>query len=329
MRVIDLREEISKSKENKTMTTNAAGRYFVVAFGFILIAGLTAAEPVKAEEPSAGTQMLDAMPPELFQKMFRDQTLVGSPGLAWKRKRVLTVAFDGGSDDLYELIERTANDWTAAGGQLSLSFKDDAGQYRHWTTTDSVPAADIRISFDRKGYWSMLGVLATKVEPGDPTMNYQGFPEKLKKYFGGANAAEWRKSYEHTAILHEFGHAFGLSHEHFNPECQKDLLLETIIAYLMGPPNNWTREVALFNIDAQYYAKMLAQQAGPLESKIINKSYTDQSSVMLYTFPPEFFASGDRSVCKPAGDRDRRWATTLSEDDELFYVSNYRVVSAP
>ncbi len=310
------------------MTAKVARQSFLYACAIFSIAGLAAAEPAKSEEPPVGWQMLDAMPPKLFQKMFRDKTLVGSPGLTWKKKKVLTIAFDGGSDGLHELIERTANEWTAVGGELSLSFKDDAGQYRRWTSSDTVPAADIRISFDQNGYWSMLGVLATKVDPGDPTMNFEGFPERLKKYFGEGNAAEWRKSLEHTTVLHEFGHALGLSHEHFNPECQKDLLIEKIIAELMGPPNNWTREQALFNMDAKYYAEKLAQQAGPLESKIINKPYTDQLSVMLYAFPSSFYASGDGSVCKRMGDRGQRWPTRLSEDDELFYVTNYRVISS-
>jgi hypothetical protein len=143
-----------------------------------------------------------------------------------------------GSDDLYQLIEQTANEWTALGGQLSFSFKDGTGRYRHWTRRDKSPSANIRISFDDTGYWSLLGVLARNVDPGDPTMNFEGFPNDLQKYFHGQYVAEWRTSYAHTTILHEFGHAIGLSHEHFNQECQKDLKTEDIITYLTSPPNN-------------------------------------------------------------------------------------------
>ena len=281
----------------------------------------------------AAQGMLDSIPPTLFHKMFRSHKLVGSPGLAWKKQRVITVAFNGGSDELYRLIEQTANEWPELGGQLSFSFKDDAGRYHHWKPDDKSPAANIRIAFHDteplRGYWSLLGVLAKNVDPGDPTMNFEGFPDDLRKYFNGQNAAEWRISYAHTTILHEFGHAIGLSHEHFNPQCQKDLKMDTIIKYLMGPPNNWPQEQARFNMDAQYYAKILAQQAGPLESKLITSPTTDQSSVMLYVFPVSYYQSGDKSVCKPIGDHGQDWPTTMSEGDKQFYLANYRVITSP
>ena len=278
---------------------------------------------------TAPKRMLDSIPPQLFEKMFRSHKLVGSPGLAWKKQRVITVAFYGGSDDLYQLIEQTAREWTALGGQLSFSFKNDAGHYHHWTPNDTFPAANIRIAFDNSGYWSLLGVLARNADSGDQTMNFEGFPADLPKYFHGANAAEWRISYAHTTILHEFGHAIGLSHEHFNPQCQKDLKLDTIITYLMGEPNKWSQEQARFNMDAQYYEQILGQQAGPVESKLITSPTIDQSSVMLYVFPVNFYKSGTASVCKPIGDHGQDWPTTLSEVDKQFYLANYRVIASP
>lgn len=273
--------------------------------------------------------MLDSIPPPLFHKMFRSHKLVGSPGLAWKGQRIITVAFDGGSDDLYQLIERTANEWTALGGQLSFSFKDDAGRYRRWRPTDKSPAADIRIAFSDTGYWSLIGVLAKNVDPGNSTMNFGGFPDDLKPYFHGQNTAAWRTSYAHTTILHEFGHAIGLSHEHFNPQCQKDLKMDAIITYLMGPPNNWSEEQARFNMDAQYYVTILAQQVGPQESKLITSPNTDQHSVMLYLFQPIYYWSKDRSVCKPIGDHGQVWTTTLSKHDKEFYLANYKIIRSP
>jgi len=299
----------------------------------VVLFSLVATRPSVGQQPQPEShlsdRMLDSIPPELFQKMFHSHKLVGSPGLAWKKQRVITVAFYGGSNDLYELIEQTAKEWTALGGQLSFSLKDDAGQYRQWTPSDKSPKANIRIAFQKGGYWSLLGVLAQNVDPGDSTMNFEGFPEHLQKYFHGQNAAEWHISYEHTTILHEFGHAIGLSHEHFNAECQKDLKLDAIISYLIGPPNKWTEEQAKFNMDAHYYAQVLAQQAGPLESKLITSSDTDQFSVMLYVFPVSYYKSGDKSVCKPIGDHGQAWPTALSDGDKQFYLANYRVIPSP
>ncbi len=172
-------------------------------------------------------------------------------------------------------------------------------------------------------------MLAKNVGPGDPTMNFQNFPTDLEKYFHGKNADAWRVSYAHTTVLHEFGHAIGLSHEHFNPQCQQDLKMDTIITYLMGKPNYWTQEQARFNMDAKYYAQILAQQAGPLESKLINSDTTEQQSVMLYLFPVSYYKSGDKSVCKPLGDHGQAWPTVLSAGDKSFYLANYRVIASP
>ena len=285
--------------------------------------------PTDAGNLPAKVRMLDSIPPVLFEKMFGGHRLVGSPGLAWKNQRVITVAFNGGSDDLYELIEKTAGEWTALGGQLSFSFKDSSGYYRHWTPNDRTEAANIRIGFDETGYWSLLGVLAKNAGAGDPTMNYSEFPNDLQRYYRGQNAVDWRISYAHTTILHEFGHAIGLSHEHFNPQCQKDLQLDTIIPYLEGPPNNWSEEQAKFNMDAKYYASLLARQSGPLETKLITSPTTDQSSVMLYVLDANFYKSRDKSVCKPIGDHGQDWATALSEGDKQFYLANYRTIASP
>jgi hypothetical protein len=270
------------------------------------------------------TRELDSIPSKLLAKMLRGgHRLVGSPGLTWKNQQVITVAFYGGSNDLYQLIESTANEWTALGKKLTFSFKTSSGKYRQWTPKDTGPSANIRIAFDSSGYWSLIGVLAKNMDPSDPTMNFAGFPEDLSKYYGGANSDDWHISYAHTTILHEFGHALGLSHEHFNAGCQADLKLPDIIKFLEGPPNNWTEEQARFNIDAKYYAEELGKQAGPSISKLIESATTDQSSVMLYLFSTTYYKSGDTSVCRPIGDHGQEWPTTLSTGDKEFYLDNY------
>lgn len=314
------------------MNIRTAIRVFVSASAISSVAIAAAVEPSTAAQPgpvAPTDRALDSIPPALFKKMFRSHRLVGSPGLAWKKQKVITVAFNGGSEDLYQLIEKTANEWTALGGQLSFSFKDEAAKYRHWTANDKTPMANIRIGFDDTGYWSLLGVLAQNADAGDLTMNFTGFPEALKKYFHGQNQAEWQTSYAHTTILHEFGHALGLSHEHFNPQCQKDLKLDNIVKYLMGPPNNWLEDQARFNMEAQFYAKLLDVQAGPLESKLLSSPTTDQSSVMLYVFPVSYYKSADKSVCKPIGAHGKDWPTTVSPGDKQFYMANYGKIRSP
>jgi hypothetical protein len=312
------------------MAKSATIPLVVCAFAVFSISVAVAQEtgPTLAAEITGIDKKLDAMPPAFLRKMLRGGRLVGSPGLTWQDKSVLTVAFKGGSDELYQLIEQTANEWTASGGRLSLSFKDDAGHYRLWTTDDTVPAADIRISFDKHGYYSAIGALAAKNDPNEETMNYEGFPEGLKKFYGGQNADEWRFTYFHRTILHEFGHALGLSHEHFNPQCQNDIDLTKIIPLLEGPPDNWSEDVARFNMDAQYYVQRMKDQSGGAFD-LFNSSSTDQKSVMLYMFPSKYYKSGDKSPCAVIGDHNQRWSTTLSQGDKQFFLANYGVAHSP
>jgi len=284
---------------------------------------------------SAGAQpahlrvMPDRMPSAIFKQMVTHDKLIGSPGLAW-RQRAVTVAFKGGDDSLYALIESAASEWTALGGELQLSFRDDAGHFRHWTTEDVNPAADVRVSFDDvgdlAGYWSVVGVMAQNIAAKEPTMNLGGFIEALAPYLHGQNSTAWLASYEHSVILHEFGHALGLSHEHFNPQCQADLKLSMVITSLMEPPNGWSEEQAKFNMDAGYYFNVLADQAGPLDTHPVSSSSTDRTSVMLYPFTDDFYQSGAASPCKPAGALG--YATTLSNGDRQFFLNNYAHISS-
>jgi hypothetical protein len=145
-------------------------------------------------------------------------------------------------------------------------------------------------------------------------MNFGDLGTTLSDYYGGKNHAAWLTSYAHTTVLHEFGHAIGLNHEHFHPQCQKDLKLMDTVNYLIGPPNNWSRQQAMYNMDAKtYFATVSAKPA--MTPKI------DQSSVMLYSFPDSFYNSGVNSPCRPSG--ALHYATELSADDRHYYAVNY------
>lgn len=160
------------------------------AIAILLCAGVkshaqdTSAAAVKAANVAPTSEFPDALPAATFKQMTSGRKLVGMPGLTWNRQ-VLTVAFEGGSDPLYVLIEQTASEWTATGGALRFSFREREpnGPFRRWSSQDTEPAAAIRVSFrsdaDYKGYWSVIGIMAENIDANKPTMNFDGFPEKL------------------------------------------------------------------------------------------------------------------------------------------------------
>jgi Peptidase M66 len=95
-----------------------------------------------------------------------------------------------------------------SGTSLKVNFgKADTG-YRGYRNSAS---QDIRVTFGRKGYWSYIGTdsIHPDVIAEGPSLNVQtdGLPfEKLNRQVLDEK------------ILHEFGHALGLPHEHQSPE---------------------------------------------------------------------------------------------------------------
>jgi len=103
---------------------------------------------------------------------------------------------------------------------------------------DTPIGSDIRVNFSQQGSWSYIGTDATKIPTESFTMNL-GFIDK-------------------ATVLHEFGHALGLIHEHQSPfrggyEWDK----EAVIRALSGPPNYWDKERIEHNIFMRYKRRKL------------------------------------------------------------------------
>ncbi len=271
----------------------------------------------------------------------------------WKKNPV-TVAFKGGDAKVHKIIEATANEWTKH-GVVKLSFRKPNGTFRTWSASDTARAADIRISFDEPGYWSLIGSFALAEDPNIATMNFEGFLQDLKPFLNRPQSNEWKKSYYHATILHEFGHALGLSHEHFHAACQADMkfpadqgYVETrrngeyladaagrspgVILYFKGSPNFWkekdTRlqmERAVYIARATQFANSIGAVSGPLS--ITESAAMDQKSVMLYSLPEYLFRSGASSPCvaKGAGKLPdgARFGAALSPGDIAYFKEFY------
>ena len=165
----------------------------------------------------------------------------------WPNGQVLTVSFMGGTAAQHDLVKQHSTQWEAH-ANLTFDFVDD-------------PAALIRVSFDPNlGAWSYLGTVARRIPLNEATLNLGWVDEGV--------------------ILHEFGHAIGLGHEHQNPAQGIEWNEEVVLRELGGPPNNWDEAKARHNVLNKYSLTHL------------RGSEFDPDSVMLYFFPGSWVKSG-------------------------------------
>jgi hypothetical protein len=156
---------------------------------------------------------------------------------------------------------------------------------------DNAESAEIRISFEPGASWSFLGtdVLDPTLGHDDPTMN-----------FGWLTPATANDELQRV-VLHEFGHALGLVHEHQSPSAEIPWNHEAVYAYFAGPPNYWSTAEVDHNIFQRY------------QHDQTNFTAFDPTSIMLYPIPPEF-TDGKLTV---------GWNRTLSATDREFIGQLY------
>ena|SRR5687767_2417094 len=178
-------------------------------------------------------------------------------GVKWTSEDVITVKFLEGDDDLKARVQAAAEDWTAPGmANLTLQFVDDGD-------------ADIRITFVQgDGSWSVLGTECRNVDQSEATMNYGWLTPD-------SDDAEIRQ-----VVLHEFGHALGLIHEHQNPEGGIDWNERAVIDELSGPPNNWDEATIRFNVLDRY------------DPEDTTGTDVDPTSIMMYPIPATWTNDG-------------------------------------
>ena len=196
----------------------------------------------------------------------------------WQPGRTLRVRFLEGSPKVKSNVQRFAEQWMQY-ANIKLQFVDSGD-------------AEIRVAFKDDGSWSAVGTdaLVTQAfKKDEATMNYGWLTESSTDddYSG--------------VVLHEFGHALGMIHEHQNPSAKIQWNREAVYAYYARDPNRWSRADVDHNLFETY---------DPTRTQF---TACDPRSIMMYPIPPEHLEAGD-----PVG-----WNTELSDDDKAFVASLY------
>lgn len=175
----------------------------------------------------------------------------------WDKGTSLKVRFLDGTPALHDRVMNAARSWLVEGVRLDLTVAA-LGEQAHF-----------RIAFDPNGgSWSYVGTDCIGIQPSQPTMN-----------LGWATLESPDQDFS-SVVIHEFGHAFGLLHEHNHPEALIQWNRAAVYADLEGAPNYWSREKINNNVFAKFDL-----------SQVIVTDF-DKASVMIYTIPTNWTLDG-------------------------------------
>lgn len=229
----------------------------------------------------------DGMPSEQFKKAQQLRDSLGADddatrgvyfkGTEWPPNyEKIRVCFFGGSKALRAKIADVASDWMESRTSIKLDFGKNKN--RSCKKDGSGLEMQVRIGFTEPGYWSYVGVESVIYRAQtESSMNFEGFADV---------PVDQLNDYAIGTIRHEFGHAIGLQHEHQNPKstCNTDFDWDKIYKLLGEGENGWPKEQVDFNMR-------------PLSGEGLVATAFNKMSVMLYSFPAQFYVNGDKSEC--------------------------------
>lgn len=240
----------------------------------------------------------------------------------WQPGSTVRVAFLDGDKELHaDVADATRQITDACDLDLDFGVDPGTGEHRRWTEADVAYAAELRVSFDMGGFWSLVGTDSTDRLVGGPGSPIGGGPNQRSLNLGGFKVRrpdDWQGT-----VRHEFLHALSFHHAHQNLRgpCAEEFRWEDdpgyqpttdargvfvpdangrspgIYTYLAGPPNRWPRQKVDHNLRTVVTDDVVI---GPF----------DAESVMLYVFEP-FFYKTHPSACAPTGN-----GIDLSEGDK-------------
>jgi serralysin len=179
----------------------------------------------------------------------------------WGRSARLTIAFLEGEPALHRRVATLAQRWlTETGADIQFEF---------WIDISRDPRdANLRIAFrPDKGSYSILGKYALQADRSLPTMNL------------GWMSLQLDEEQARAVVLHEFGHALGLIHEHLSPAQTIDWNVANVVADLRRT-QGWNDKTIQANMFAHY------------DPATVFATDIDPQSIMMYPIPPHWTNNG-------------------------------------
>lgn len=167
-----------------------------------------------------------------------------------------------------------------------------------------IEKSDIRVSFRLpRQAWSTVGTDAKKVPVTQPTMNFGWLDDDLQ-----FNAPKYKNTGQ--VVMHEFGHAMGMIHEHQNPKSNPIVWNKDVVYAELQRTNGWTKQQTDHNMFAKYGDAQLCEEAKAMpkgserriameeycSGQLINGSEYDVTSVMHYFYPPSWILEGPTEI---------------------------------
>jgi hypothetical protein len=173
----------------------------------------------------------------------------------------LNVFFLAGNDRMHQTVMRQVQKWTEA---CNIKF----------VQTDRAAGSHLRVDFRRGlGHFSHVGLECKEVPQNERTMNLDMTETSMVS------------DYNLSVILHEFGHAIGLLHEHSSPASNLRFAdMASLIRFFQGKfgerPGE-TQRLIEHNILKKYK-----------DTEVKKFSQFDPDSIMIYSLPQEVLAPG-------------------------------------
>ncbi|KAG5635238.1 hypothetical protein H0H81_011954 [Sphagnurus paluster] len=208
------------------------------------------------------------------------QAAVFGKGKLWPNGSDISYSFFGGTANQQAAVRSVAIEWTYY-ANINLTQADDHDAY-----------AMVRIGFNANGSWSAVGNGAERIKKGDLTMN-----------LGWIDDSPIVSADNRGTILHEWGHALGMMHEHQSPARGGTLTLktDTVYAYYRAT-QGWSNDMVKSQIIDVYNL-----------NNVSNFSKLDTTSIMMYFMEPYLNVE---NIDVPVN-------TKLSDMDKAYMLINY------